>query len=310
MNYSTEVKQKLLSIITKMDSYYWLFTKHPKTDFSRKKKWSFEEVMKFMLTMEGKALRDELLEYFEFDNTTPSNSSFNQRRAQILPEAFEFLFQEFTKSFTDNVTYNGLRLIACDGSDLCIAHNPQDETTYFQTLPDRKGYNLLHLNAFYDLCSRQYTDAIIQPSRLANERRAMCEMIDRYNDTSAILIADFSVVSIVIAAATGILSLILSCYFMLTYHFIGYITLDHPELKCLEVFKECRLLMHGNRLRLLYILLSFIGYGLLVLCSFGIASLWVVPYQTETLVIFYLDCTDELNRIPVRSYEKTATTQF
>ena len=101
-----------------------------------------------MLTMEGKALRDELLEYFEFDNTTPSNSSFNQRRAQILPEAFEFLFQEFTKSFTDNVTYNGLRLIACDGSDLCIAHNPQDETTYFQTLPDRKGYNLLHLNAF------------------------------------------------------------------------------------------------------------------------------------------------------------------
>jgi hypothetical protein len=47
-----------------------------------------------MLTMEGKALRDELLEYFEFDNTTPSNSSFNQRRAQILPEAFEFLFQE------------------------------------------------------------------------------------------------------------------------------------------------------------------------------------------------------------------------
>ena len=85
MNYSTEVKQKLLSIITKMDSYYWLFTKHPKTDFSRKKKWSFEEVMKFMLTMEGKALRDELLEYFEFDNTTPSNSSFNQRRAQILP---------------------------------------------------------------------------------------------------------------------------------------------------------------------------------------------------------------------------------
>ena len=71
MNYSTKVKQKLLSIITKMDSYHWLFTKHPKTDFSRKKKWSFEEVMKFMLTMEGKALRDELLEYFEFDNTAP-----------------------------------------------------------------------------------------------------------------------------------------------------------------------------------------------------------------------------------------------
>lgn len=124
------------------------------------------------------------------------------------------------------------------------------------------------------------------------------------------VITDFSLVSIVITTVTGILSLILSCYFMLTYHFIGYITLDHPELKCRDIFKECRLLMHGNRLRLLYILLSFIGYGLLILCSFGIASLWVVPYQTETLVIFYLDCTGELNRIPVRSYKNTYTPQF
>ena len=120
------------------------------------------------------------------------------------------------------------------------------------------------------------------------------------------VIVDFSLTSIVITIVTGILSLILSCYFMLTYH----ITLDHPELKCCEVFKECRLLMHGNRMRLLYILFSFIGYGLLILCSFGIASLWVVPYQTETLVIFYLDCTGELNRIPVRSYTNTDTTQF
>lgn len=190
MNYSTEVKQKLLSIITEMDSYRWLFTKNPETDFSRKKKWSFEEIMKFMLTMEGKALRDELLEYFDFDSSTPSDSAFNRRRAQILPEAFEFLFQEFTKSFNDNATYKGLRLIACDGSDLCIACNPKDETTYFQPLPDSKGFNQLHLNAFYDLCSRRYTDAIIQPARLKNENSAMCELIDRYRGQPAVFIAD------------------------------------------------------------------------------------------------------------------------
>lgn len=95
--------------------------------------------MKFMLTMEGKALRDELLEYFEFDNTTPSNSSFNQRRAQILPEAFEFLFQEFTKSFTDNVTYNGLRLIACDGS-VCALHTiPKMKQPIFKLFLTEKG---------------------------------------------------------------------------------------------------------------------------------------------------------------------------
>lgn len=190
MNYSTEVKQKLLSIIEEMGSYRWLFTKNPETDFSRKKKWSFKEIIKFMLTMEGKSLKDELLEYFDFSNCTPSNSAFNQRRAQILPEAFEFLFQEFANAFSDHAAYKGYRLIACDGSDLCIAHNPKDGTTYSQPLPDSKGFNQLHLNAFYDLCSRRYTDAVIQPARLKNENDAMCQLIDRYKGQSAIFIAD------------------------------------------------------------------------------------------------------------------------
>ena len=107
-----------------------------------------------------------------------------------MPDAFEFLFQEFTNSFGNNTTYKGLRLIACDGSDLCIAHNPKDEKTYFQSLPDSRGFNQLHLNAFYDLCNRRYTDAIIQPARLENENSAMCELIDRYEGQPAIFIAD------------------------------------------------------------------------------------------------------------------------
>ena len=191
MNHSTEVKQKLLSIIEEMDSFHWLFVKNPEKDFSRKKKWSFYEIMKFMLTMEGKSLKDGLLEYFDFDCLTPSNSAFNQRREQILSEAFEFLFHEFTDSFHENhAAYKGCRLIACDGSDLCIAHNPKDKTTYFQSTPDGKGFNQLHLNVFYDLCSRIYMDAIIQPAREENEDRAMCDLIDRYLGSTAIFIAD------------------------------------------------------------------------------------------------------------------------
>jgi hypothetical protein len=47
-----------------MDSLNWLFTKCPDKDFTRKKKWSFKEMMNFMLVMEGKSLKDELLEIF------------------------------------------------------------------------------------------------------------------------------------------------------------------------------------------------------------------------------------------------------
>lgn len=191
MNFSTEVKQKLLSIIEEMDACHWLFTKSPDKDFSRVKKWSFERIMNFMLAMEGKSLKDELLQFFDFHNETPSNSSFNQRRAQILPEAFEFLFQEFSHAFqNEEAAYKGYRLIACDGSDICIARNSEDQTTYFQSTPNSKGFNQVHLNAFYDLCNRTYVDAIIQPARLENENRAMCDLIDRYKGQTAIFIAD------------------------------------------------------------------------------------------------------------------------
>ena len=191
MSYSAFIKGKLQALIDEMDQYHWLFTRNPEKDFSRIKKWSFGEIMRFLISMEGKSLRDELLEHFSFSAETPTNSSFNQRRAQILPEAFEFLFREFTTVTSGEKLFHGYRLLACDGSDLCIAHNPQDETTYFQSTPDSKGFNQMHLNALYDLLSRSYADAIIQPARQENENKAMCDMIDRYpGHSKTLFIAD------------------------------------------------------------------------------------------------------------------------
>ena len=82
-------------MIDEMNAYAWLFVRNPLKDFLE----NFGKVLMRMISMEGKAMSDELLEYFNFDIATPSNSSFNQRRAQILPEGFEFLFHEFTDYF-------------------------------------------------------------------------------------------------------------------------------------------------------------------------------------------------------------------
>jgi hypothetical protein len=90
-----------------------------------------------------------------------------------------FLFHEFTQSYTDIKYYRGYRLLAIDGSDLHIATDATDTETYFQSQPNTKGYNLLHLNAAYDLCNRLYVDAIVQPRRLCNEGRALADMVDR-----------------------------------------------------------------------------------------------------------------------------------
>lgn len=82
-------------------------------------------------------------------------------------------------------------MLAVDGSDLNISHNPRDASTYFQSTPNHKGFNLLHLNAMYDLCNKLYIDACIQPGREENEFKALTDMVDRSNlDKNTIIMAD------------------------------------------------------------------------------------------------------------------------
>ncbi|WP_091227592.1 hypothetical protein [Fontibacillus panacisegetis] len=113
------------------------------------------------------------------DVNTATTSAFAQQRNKILPSAVEFLFHEFTQSYTDIKGYRGYRLLAIDGSDLHMATDRVDPDTYFQNQSNTKGYNLLHLNAAYDLCNRLYVDAIVQPRRLCNEGKALAAMVGR-----------------------------------------------------------------------------------------------------------------------------------
>lgn len=191
MNYSNYVKESLFGIIDEMAQYQWLFVKQPERDFTRNRKLSFEKMMTSFLMIEGGSLKKELLDLNQYAIDTATVSAFNQQREKILPEAFQFLFYEFNNNFQDFKTHNGYRLIACDGSSLNIACDPKNEENYFQNTKDQKAFSMLHLNASYDLCSRRYIDAIVQPGKKKNEYRAMCDMIDRYNGSQkAIFIAD------------------------------------------------------------------------------------------------------------------------
>ena len=124
--YPSFVKGKLYKIINKMAAEPNLYVKNPSVDFTRNRKLSFETVMNLMLSMGGNSLTSELMEYFDYDVDMASSSAFIQQRDKLLPFTFEFLFSEFTKSFEGLKTYEGNRLLAVDGSDLNICHNPND----------------------------------------------------------------------------------------------------------------------------------------------------------------------------------------
>lgn len=177
MQFSESVKQVLLEKIQKMAACPKPFVRNPGSDFTRKRKLDFATTLRCLIAMESDSLKKELLELFQYHPDTATASAFNQQREKTLPHALEFLFQEFNKTFTHYQTYRGYRLLACDGTDLNIARNPNDQESYFQSTPGDKGFNQLHLNALYDLGSRRYVDAVIQPGRKNNECRAMADMI-------------------------------------------------------------------------------------------------------------------------------------
>jgi hypothetical protein len=177
--YSKKVKSNLLHLLNELDSCSWLFTRNPEKDFSRKRKLDFKEMIRIILSMGGKSLNFELLEYFSYETDMVTKSAFVQQRDKILPEAFETLFHSFNNTLKEKKLHGGYRLLAVDGTDLCIPFNSNDQDTHFPNGPKAKGFNLLHVNVMYDLCSRTYVDALIQPGRKAAERQALIKMVER-----------------------------------------------------------------------------------------------------------------------------------
>jgi hypothetical protein len=116
-------------------------------------------------------------------------SAIVQRRAKILPAAFQYLFHKFNEAFSQTGFFHGYRLYAVDGSDIHIPTIPDDHSNYYNANADSKGYNLMHLNALYDLMNRRYMDAVLQDSRCENEHSALISMLKNIRH-DAIIVAD------------------------------------------------------------------------------------------------------------------------
>ncbi len=184
------VKKELNNAIQAVTDTKWLFSVRPGKDNTRNRKFPFQTMLSAILAFRGGTLNREIMDFFGLDPSIGTSSAFIQRRARILPEAFEFLFQYFTNKIDENKLYHGLRLLAVDGSDLRIAANPNDPDSFFPGVNGQKAYNLLHINAMYDLLQHIYVDAILQKSRCSDESGALTDMVDRSAIDNALLLAD------------------------------------------------------------------------------------------------------------------------
>lgn len=182
-----DVKKLLLSKIKEVSDNSKLYSINPKTDFTRTRKLSFKDVVSCVIGMSGCTLHKELTDYFGYSTTIATTSAFIQQRSKIKVEAFENVFRRFS---TLNQYDNDLRVLAIDGTDLHIPTNKDDTDSLYLGSTVQKPYNLLHLNALYDIDKNIYLDAVIQKSRKANEHKALTEMVDRSEIRHALVIAD------------------------------------------------------------------------------------------------------------------------
>ena len=73
----------------------------------------------------------------------------------------------------------------------------------------------------------------------------------------------------------------------LSYSMSMYILAENPDMPALEAIDRSKKMMDGHKMELFVLMLSFIGWYLLCMVTFGIAAIYVVPYMSATLANFY-----------------------
>ena len=118
------VKEKLDSCISQLSEVSWMFSQKPGVYFTRDRKLPFHKVISCLLSMEGRTLTTELLNYFGCSANIASSSAFIQQRKKLSKEVFPMLFSLFVNKTDSPKRYKGLRILAADGSDIQIPTNP------------------------------------------------------------------------------------------------------------------------------------------------------------------------------------------
>lgn len=179
MKHSEIIKAILLATLNEITADPQKYAVNPGKDFTRNRKMGFRDTILMLLTMEADCIKEELYRYFGRTTDAPSKAAFYKQRKKLNEMALANLLFTFNAKLTKKLYNDKYQFIACDGSAVDIFRNPNDPDTFFE--PNGKstrGFNQVHINAFYSILDRRFTNLVIQPGRKRNEYSAFCEMVD------------------------------------------------------------------------------------------------------------------------------------
>lgn len=74
------------------------------------------------------------------------------------------------------------------------------------------------------------------------------------------------------------------------------IALDNPDIDPMEAIRESKRLMNGHKMEFFILNLSFLGWAILGIFTFGILYFWLIPYMSVTQANFYNALLEEKNK--------------
>lgn len=178
----------------------------PDRDFTRRRKFPPETLVSFLVSQGASSSGNELDDFFNFHPDSHSLSALNQQRDKLKPQALEGVFRRLNASLSRLENPPRYRILAADGSSFSFSSSPKwaSEEYFVSAGHSAKGFYSVHLNALYDLNTRTYQDAVIQPVHSKDEFLAFRTMVDR------------------LAAADGV-----SCIFMAGRGYCSYNNMAH-----------------------------------------------------------------------------------
>ena len=151
------------------------YSLHPDIDFQRNRKISSQKLISFLVSQGSSSTKVEMLDFWGLDaSSMPTSSALNQQRQKLKPAALEAVFKHFNSSamglLPSTLSDGKYRFLAADGSTCTYFSTPSFSSAEYYCSPGNsiRGVYSMHLNAFYDLTTHTYTDALIQPVHCKN----------------------------------------------------------------------------------------------------------------------------------------------
>lgn len=107
--------------------------------------------------------------------------------------------------------------------------------------------------------------------------------INYHADMSALLSTFMIIVGIVLSIAVLVFSVIIGLSFSQVY----FVLYDHQNMSLLDIFKKSMDIMEDHKIDLILLYLSFIGWIILAIFTFGLLFIWLLPYMSVTKAVFY-----------------------